>query len=88
MELYPEIERFCADIHVRYPPGLIEGVIMVIGQIVGFFSPATIYLLIPVILPEFSRRHRIQATDRQPRAKQLQHRTCDGPCPPYMGALC
>lgn len=61
------------DICAQYKPGEIEVAGVILGQIIGFIIPATIYLLIDVLAPDFSQRHKLQSTRRQPTRTQIWH---------------
>jgi methylsterol monooxygenase len=45
----------------------------VAGQVAGFLLPATVYLLIDILFPDFSRRREIQNPERQPTWVEIRH---------------
>lgn len=53
---------FCA----RYPPGVVEVALSVFAQIVGFLLPAAGYMLLDILWPAWSSKHKIQDADHQP----------------------
>lgn len=59
------------DVCLRYPPGLIEVVGSAIAQVLGFLLPATVYLMIDLLFPKFSRKHKIQSHEKQPTGRQI-----------------
>ena len=72
MDLYSQFESFLVRSCTQYPPGLIEMGGLVAGQVAGFL-PATMYLLIDILFPDFSRRHEIQNPERQPTWVEIRH---------------
>lgn len=73
MDLYSHFESFWVRSCIQYSPGLIEMGGLVAGQVVGFLLPATVYLLIDILFPDFSRRHEIQNPERQPIWVEVRH---------------
>ncbi|KAK9359039.1 hypothetical protein V1504DRAFT_435222 [Lipomyces starkeyi] len=61
-------EEICRD----YPPGVIEFGLIFCGHII-FWTIATIYLLIDVLFPAFSNKHKLQSQQCQPSAKEIRH---------------
>jgi len=61
------------EICSAYPPSFIEFVLIVTIQFLCFWIPATIYLSIDLLFPEFSNRHKIQSERRQPSWEQIKH---------------
>lgn len=59
------------DICLRYPPGLIEVAGSALAQFLGFLLPATIYLIIDLLFPKFSAKHKIQSHEKQPAGRQI-----------------
>lgn len=68
-----KLQHAWADICAQYKPGEIEVAVVILGQIIGFIIPATIYLLIDIVAPGFSQRHKLQSTRRQPTWAQIWH---------------
>ncbi|KAJ8098476.1 fatty acid hydroxylase superfamily-domain-containing protein [Lipomyces tetrasporus] len=60
-------ERLCST----YPPGIIEFGLILCGHII-FWTIATVYLLIDILLPTFSNKHKFQSQRRQPSAKDIR----------------
>ncbi|KAL9135304.1 MAG: hypothetical protein Q9175_003512 [Cornicularia normoerica] len=63
-------DRFCRDTSAWQ----VELIVTVFVQLIGFWLPATIYQLVDVCFPEFSRAHKHQPDPRrQPTRKQILH---------------
>lgn len=73
MECLGEIERAWEYVCTHYKPGQIEIAGVILAQIIGFVIPAVVYLLIDLLFPEFSAKHKIQSTRRQPTTAQIWH---------------
>ncbi|BCR87219.1 sterol desaturase family protein [Aspergillus chevalieri] len=71
MLIIEKIQDTWAAICNHYRPGDIEIAGVILSQVVGFIIPATIYLLIDIIFPSFSRKHKLQ--QRQPTWAQIRH---------------
>ena len=67
------IEQQWRDIVTTTPKGLIELYLNVIVMFVFFYVPATTYLLIDLVFPKFSARHKLQSERRQPTSKEIKH---------------
>lgn len=63
-----KLQHAWADICAQYKPGEIEVAVVILGQIIGFIIPATIYLLIDIVA---SRRG---TNSKAPVANQHGHR--------------
>ncbi|KAK9321255.1 hypothetical protein V1517DRAFT_326978 [Lipomyces orientalis] len=61
-------ENLCST----YPPGLIEFGLILCGHII-FWTIAAAYLLIDILLPTFSNKHKFQSQRRQPSAQDIRH---------------
>jgi hypothetical protein len=57
----------------KYPPGLLEVILLIATQIIFFWVPSTCLLLLDLLFPSFSNRHKIQAERRQPTWPQIKH---------------
>ncbi|KAK9373828.1 methylsterol monooxygenase [Lipomyces chichibuensis] len=55
-----------------YAPGIIEFGMISCGHII-FWTISTIYLLIDILFPAFSNRHKLQSQQCQPTAKEIRH---------------
>lgn len=73
MEYIAETEKLWGSICARYKPGHIEIAGVISSQIIGLIIPATVYVLLDVFLPSFSRMHKIQSERRQPTWPQIWH---------------
>lgn len=73
MSTVDEMEQIWASICARYKPGHIEIAGIILTQLIGFILPATIYLLIDILFPNFSRKHKLQSAQRQPTGAQIRH---------------
>ncbi|KAH6682907.1 C-4 methylsterol oxidase [Halenospora varia] len=56
-----------------YPPGLLELTLFVTIQLIFFWLPSTLLLLLELTFPTFSNRHKIQLERRQPTWTQIKH---------------
>lgn len=56
-----------------YPPALLEFILTIITQITCFWLPCTLLLLLDLLFPAFSTRHKIQSERKQPTWKQIKH---------------
>jgi len=65
------IAGFWAELCLKYPPGLLEVVLVTLTQILFFWIPSTVLLLLDLVFPEFSNRHKIQSERRQPTLSQI-----------------
>ena len=61
------------NIVVTTPPGLLELYSGLAVQVLFFYVPCTIYLLIDILMPKFSSRHKIQSEKRQPTTAEIKH---------------
>ncbi|OJD17472.1 hypothetical protein AJ78_02445 [Emergomyces pasteurianus Ep9510] len=61
------------QIATSYPPGLIEVTITILAQILGFWLPCTLYLLVDLAFPAFSSKHKLQSSRRQPSWSAISH---------------
>ena len=57
----------------NFPPGLIEVMLVTVTQILCFWIPSTLLLLLDLMFPTFSNRHKIQSERRQPTWPQIRH---------------
>ena len=73
MSTIDKIEQIWVSICAHYKPGHIEIIGTILTQLIGFILPATIYLLIDVLCPEFSHKHKLQSAQRQPTKAQIWH---------------
>lgn len=73
MDINSTLQAAWTSIVASYRPGIIEFTANILVQIVGFIIPATIYMLIDVVFPNFSQRHKIQGSRRQPTRQQILH---------------
>ncbi|KAL3436136.1 hypothetical protein BDV09DRAFT_184516 [Aspergillus tetrazonus] len=62
MDLHSKVQAAWDRLINTYRPGTIELTGSIATQTVGFILPATLYLLIDTLFPEFSKRHKIQVT--------------------------
>ncbi|KEQ78483.1 C-4 sterol methyl oxidase [Aureobasidium pullulans EXF-150] len=67
------MQEFWSEICSRYPPSLVEFFFIASIQLLAFWVPATIYLAIDLLFPDFSNRHKIQSERRQPTWEQIKH---------------
>jgi len=61
------------DLFDSYPPGLLEFICLTATQIICFWTPATLLLLLDILFPAFSNRHKIQSERRQPTWVKIKH---------------
>ncbi|EEH18128.2 hypothetical protein PABG_00691 [Paracoccidioides brasiliensis Pb03] len=61
------------QIAISYSPGLIEVATTILCQILGFWLPCTLYLLIDLAFPTFSNKHKLQSARRQPTWAAITH---------------
>lgn len=73
MHATQKLQQAWADICTAYKPGEIEVAGVILSQIIDFIIPAIIYLLIDIAAPNFSQRHKLQTTRRQPTWAQIWH---------------
>ncbi|KAL3457540.1 hypothetical protein BJX64DRAFT_293030 [Aspergillus heterothallicus] len=73
LDIHFHAQKAWNHVLATYRPGTIELAGSIGTQIVGFIIPATIYMLIDVVFPVFSQRHKIQNQRRQPTAAQIAH---------------
>lgn len=64
--LWPHIVR-------TYSPYQIEIVGTILAQVVFYWLPCAIYLLLPSVAPAFSERHKIQPAPKQATAQEIRH---------------
>jgi methylsterol monooxygenase len=64
--LWPHVVR-------TYRPYEIEIVGTILIQILFYWVPCAVYLLLPSVFPAFSERHKIQPAPKQPTAKEIRH---------------
>lgn len=57
----------------KYPPALLEILMSATVQFTFFWIPCTLLLLLDLLFPEFSSRHKIQSERRQPTWAQIKH---------------
>ncbi|KAL3439739.1 hypothetical protein BJX65DRAFT_317728 [Aspergillus insuetus] len=72
-DLHARMQAAWDHVLATYQPGTIELAGSIGTQIIGFVIPATLYMLLDVLFPAFSQRHKIQAARRQPTAAQIAH---------------
>lgn len=60
-----------AQIYNNYTPQQIQFWGGVLIQFTAFWIPATIYVLVDVLFPEFSERHQYQEKKRQPKGREI-----------------
>ncbi|BFZ53145.1 hypothetical protein PYCC9005_000168 [Savitreella phatthalungensis] len=60
-------------IATTYPPGLIEFGVGLFIQFTCFYVPSTFYLMVDLLFPKFSSRHKIQSEKRQPTRAEVNH---------------
>ena len=58
---------------IRYPPGLLEIILLTTTQLLFFWLPCTCLLLLDLLFPTFSNSHKIQSERRQPTWPQIKH---------------
>ncbi|KAJ5675495.1 sterol desaturase [Penicillium macrosclerotiorum] len=73
MDLHWKLQTTWTSIITTYRLGIIEIVADILVQIVGFIIPAAVYMLIDVLFPKFSQRHKIQGPRRQPTRQEILH---------------
>ncbi|KAL2797422.1 hypothetical protein BJX66DRAFT_335043 [Aspergillus keveii] len=73
MDLHSSLQTAWTGIITTYRPGTIELAGSIMSQIIGFIIPATLYMSIDTLFPNFSQGHKIQAARRQPTRQQVQH---------------
>ncbi|KAL2817921.1 hypothetical protein BDW59DRAFT_165741 [Aspergillus cavernicola] len=73
MDPHSQMQAAWAHIITTYKPGVVEFMGILLTQIIGFIFPATLYMLIDILFPKFSQRHKIQDARRQPTRQQIQH---------------
>ena len=61
------------DLYNAYSPGLLEVIFLTAIQLLFFWVPATILLMLDLTFPKFSSRHKIQSERRQPTWPQIKH---------------
>ncbi|KAH8687477.1 C-4 methylsterol oxidase [Tricladium varicosporioides] len=62
-----------ASLCTTYPPGLLELILLVTTQIIFFWIPSTLLLLLDLTFPAFSNHHKIQSERRQPTWPHIKH---------------
>ncbi|ORY80445.1 hypothetical protein BCR37DRAFT_381115 [Protomyces lactucae-debilis] len=67
------VEAAWSSIVFHLPPGLIEFSTTLTCQILFFYGPATAYLLIDILFPAWSTKHKIQSEKRQPTKEEVSH---------------
>lgn len=67
------IPMFWHILCAKYPPGLLEVMLLSTTQLVCFWVPSTCLLLLDLFFPAFSNRHKIQTERRQPTWSQIKH---------------
>jgi methylsterol monooxygenase len=67
------VEAAWSSLVFHLPPGLIEFAVTLTCQMLFFYGPATIYLLIDVLFPKWSSKHKIQSEKRQPTKEEVYH---------------
>ncbi|KAA8647745.1 hypothetical protein EYZ11_000184 [Aspergillus tanneri] len=65
------MERLWPSIVESYSPQSIEFVGTLVVQVLSFWSPSLIYLLLDVAWPSFSQRHKIQPAPKQPTRREI-----------------
>ena len=73
MRMFDQIESMWTNACTRYKPGHMEIAGVITAQLAGIAIPATFYLLLDVLFPEFSKRHKVQNAGRQPTWAQIWH---------------
>lgn len=66
-------ETYWSYYATRYPPGIVEVALGLATQFVAFWIPSTLYLLVDLLLPTFSSRHKLQSARRQPSWSSIRH---------------
>lgn len=61
------------DVYEKYPPGLLELILLTTTQLLFFFLPCTLLLALDLCFPTFSNRHKIQAERFQPKWSEIKH---------------
>ncbi|KAH8814830.1 fatty acid hydroxylase superfamily-domain-containing protein [Xylogone sp. PMI_703] len=61
------------SILTTYSPFTIEFIGTTLVQLIFFYLPSTIYILLPYILPSFSSRHKLQPPQKQPTSEEITH---------------
>jgi methylsterol monooxygenase len=61
MDINSTLQAAWTSITASYRPGMVEFMANILVKIVGFIIPATIYMLIDVVSPNFSQLHKIKA---------------------------
>ncbi|CAG8065035.1 unnamed protein product [Penicillium salamii] len=69
--LVPQVADFWAHIVSNHSPQKIEFVGTLLIQISFFWIPAVFYLLLDIIVPSFSHRHKIQPASKQPTRQEI-----------------
>ncbi|KAH8697702.1 C-4 sterol methyl oxidase [Talaromyces proteolyticus] len=73
MDSYSYLQAAWTDVVTTHNPGTIEVMGVILAQVIGFIIPATIYMMIDILFPKFSQRHKIQGARRQPTRQQILH---------------
>lgn len=66
-------DELWGEVFEKYQPGVLEFVVLILVQTCAFWVPATIYLSIDLLFPNFSHKHKLQSERRQPSWDQIRH---------------
>ncbi|KAJ5970517.1 uncharacterized protein N7479_000435 [Penicillium vulpinum] len=72
-QVLPQATASWAHIMANYSPQKIEFVGTLIVQLLSFWLPSICYMLLEVIAPSFSQRHKIQPAPKQPTCHEIAH---------------
>ncbi|KAJ5519976.1 Fatty acid hydroxylase [Penicillium fimorum] len=72
-QVLSQATAFWAHIVATYSPQKIEFVGTLLIQLFTFWLPSICYMLLDVIAPSFSQRHKIQPAPKQPNRREIAH---------------
>lgn len=70
-QVLPQATASWAHIVTKYSPQRIEFVGTLLAQVLTFWLPSICYMLLEVVAPSFSQRHKIQPAPRQPSRRDI-----------------
>ncbi|OQE38465.1 hypothetical protein PENCOP_c008G05115 [Penicillium coprophilum] len=70
-QVLPQATAFWAHIVATYSPQKIEFVGTLLVQFLTFWLPSICYMLLDVLAPSFSQRHKIQPAPKQPHRREI-----------------
>lgn len=73
MEATDLLRSSWAHIVHTYPPNWIEVAIVLLGQLLGYWLPSTLFLALDLSFPAWSSRYKLQSEKRQPSWPAVRH---------------